>query len=72
VQDNARTLSEVFSTTSADGSVLGFVMSVIPDTNAPVLWIQDHMSQNESGRTYLPGLFFKQPVIHITLPRVAG
>jgi protein ImuA len=71
VQASARTLSEVFSTTSADGGVLGFVMSVIRGTDAPILWVQDHMSQNEAGRPYLPGLSVRQPVIHITLPRAA-
>ncbi len=29
------------------------------------------MSQNESGRPYLPGLMTQRPVIHITLPRAA-
>ncbi len=71
VQAGARTLSEVFSTTPSDGGVLGFVMSVVPGTHAPILWVQDHMSQNEAGRPYLPGLMTKQPVIHITLPRAA-
>jgi protein ImuA len=70
-QASARTLSEVFSITSSDGGVLGFVTSVVPATNAPILWLQDHMSQNEAGRPYLPGLSAKQPVIHITLSRAA-
>ncbi len=70
-QATARTLSEVFSTTSTDAGLSGFVMSSIPRRNAPVLWVQDHMSQNEAGRPYLPGLWSRRPMIHITLPRAA-
>ena len=70
-QAGARTLSEVFSATSSDGGVLGFVTSVVPATNAPILWLQDHMSQNDAGRPYLPGLSANQPVIHMTLSRAA-
>jgi protein ImuA len=70
-QATARTLSEVFSTTSTDGGVAGFVMSSIPRRDAPILWVQDHMSQNEAGRPYLPGLMARRPIIHITLPRAA-
>jgi protein ImuA len=68
-QASARTLSEVFATTAMDGGVSGFVLSTIPRTEVSILWVQDHMSQNESGRPYLPGLMTKQPMIHITLPR---
>jgi protein ImuA len=71
VQAGARTLSEVFATTSTDGGVLGFVMSVIPKAAASILWVQDHMSQVETGRPYLPGLMISRSVIHITLPRAA-
>jgi protein ImuA len=70
-QARARTLSEAFSATSTDGGVAGFVMSGIPCTDAPILWVQDHMSQNEAGRPYLPGLWARRPIIHITLPRAA-
>lgn len=71
VPATARSLSEVFSITPSDGGVLGFVMAVVPRADAPILWVQDHMSQNESGRPYLPGLSAKHSMIHITLPRVA-
>jgi protein ImuA len=71
VHADARTLSEVFSTTSTDGGVSGFVMSAIRDTNAPVLWVQDHMSQNEAGRPYLPGFPAQRPMVHVTLSRAA-
>jgi protein ImuA len=71
VQAKARTLSEVFSATSADGGVAGFVMSVLPKASAPILWVQDHLSQGESGRPYLPGLIARRQVLHLTLPRAA-
>jgi protein ImuA len=71
VQANARTLSEVFSATPTDGGASGFALSSIPHADAPVLWVQDHMSQNEAGRPYLPGLIPARTLIHITLPRAA-
>lgn len=70
-QAKARTLSEVFSATASDGGVSGFVLSAICAANAPILWVQDHLSQNESGRPYLPGFPSRHPVLHITLPRAA-
>lgn len=46
-------------------------MTSIPRSDTPILWVQDHMSQTEAGRPYLPGLMSRRPVIHITLPRAA-
>jgi protein ImuA len=71
MQTFARTLSEVFCVTSTEASVSGFVMSAIPVTDAPMLWVQDHLSQMESGRPYLPGLGTKRQVLYLTLPRAA-
>lgn len=70
-QLGAQTLSEVFPVSATDGSALGFVLSMIPRTQAPILWVQDHMSQTEAGRPYLPGLVTQRPVIQITLTRTA-
>ncbi len=70
-QANARTLSEVFATTSTDGGVTGFVMSGFVDAQMPIFWVQDHLSQNEAGRPYLPGLTAQGQVLHLTLPRAA-
>ena len=70
-QLGAQTLSEVFPVSATDGSALGFVLSMIPRTQAPILWVQDHMSQTEAGRPYLPGLVTQRPVIQITLSRTA-
>jgi protein ImuA len=68
---SARTLSEIFLPTAADAGALGFVLSVIPATNAPILWVQDHMSQTESGRPYMPGLRPGRSLIYLTLSRPA-
>jgi protein ImuA len=70
-QAHARTLSEVFSATPSDGGASGFALYSMPHADAPILWIQDHMSQNEAGRPYLPGLIPACSLIHITLPRAA-
>lgn len=71
MQATALTLSEVFPTTATDAGASAFVLSAVPKTAAPVLWVQDHVSQTEAGRPYLPGLMAKRPVIHLTLPRAA-
>ena len=70
-QLGAQTLSEVFPASATDGSALGFVLSMLPRTQAPILWVQDHMSQTEAGRPYLPGLVTQRPLIQITLTRTA-
>ena len=71
LQAHARTLSEVFADSPTDGGGVGFVLSTLPGTAAPILWLQDQMSQSESGRPYLPGLLAMRAVIHLTLPRAA-
>lgn len=48
-------LSEVFGETMADAGMVGFVVSQIARTPAPILWIQDRMSRKETGRPYLAG-----------------
>jgi protein ImuA len=69
LQASACMLSEIFPMTAAEGSVSGFVLSSAPKTSTPILWIQDSVSQKEAGRPYLPGLFAKRSLIHLTLPR---
>ena len=71
LQAHARTLSEVFAVSPTDAGGVGFVISTIAGTVAPILWLQDQMSQSESGRPYLPGLMANRAVIHVTLPRAA-
>lgn len=68
---SACTLSDIFPTTATEGSVSGFVLSSAPGTGAPILWIQDSVSQKEAGRPYLPGLLPGRSLIHLALPRAA-
>ena len=39
-----------------DGAVTGFVMACLPQSKAPVLWVQDRASRLENGRLYGAGL----------------
>lgn len=52
----APTLSEVFAGAVSDASAVGFVLSQLPASGGPVLWVQDRVSRSESGRPYMPGL----------------
>jgi protein ImuA len=70
-QAGALTLSEVFTTTAADAAGAGFVLSILPRGETPLLWVQDSLSAKEAGRPYLPGLGTDRPLIHITLSRAA-
>jgi protein ImuA len=70
-QASAPTLSEAFSTTASDGAVAGFVLAMLPKSDAPVLWVQDALSEKEAGRPYLPALKVARPVIYITRSRAA-
>jgi protein ImuA len=65
------TLSEVFSTTVADGAGVGFALAMLPKGTAPLFWVQDSVSEKEAGRPYLPGLRTDRPLIHMTLGRAA-
>jgi protein ImuA len=44
---------------------------MLPKGDAPIVWVQDALSQKEAGRPYLPGLRLGRPVIHLTLGRAA-
>ena len=52
----AAILRDVLSGGPFDGAVTGFVMSCLPDSPDPVLWISDRMSRRENGRLYGPAL----------------
>lgn len=49
-------LSEVFAAGVVDAAAVGFVLSQLPASDGPVLWVQDRLSCRESGRPYMPGL----------------
>lgn len=63
-------LSEVFAETVADAGALGFVLSQLAKSPAPVLWIQDRLSRRETGRPHLSGLGSGRPLLlmHIARP----
>ena len=65
------TLSEVFPAHPTDASAIGFVLSRLPRTNAPVLWVQDRLSRKEAGRPSLAGSGANRPVIMVDLSRAA-
>ncbi|MCV3272827.1 ImuA family protein [Roseobacter sinensis] len=64
-------LSEVFSQTVTDAGAIGFVLSRLPKTSAPILWVQDRLSCKEAGQPYLPGLGVHPPVIWVNVGRPA-
>jgi protein ImuA len=49
-------LRDVLAGGCFDGAITGFVLSCLPDSDAPVLWISDRMSRRENGRLYGPAL----------------
>ena len=49
-------LRDVLSGGPFDGAVTGFVLSCLPDSEAPVLWVSCRMSRRENGRLYGPAL----------------
>ena len=65
------TLSEVFPQTPADAGATGFLLSRLPRTQAPILWVQDRISRKEAGRPALAGIGLMRPVIMVDLSRAA-
>lgn len=65
------TLSEVFPDHPADASAVGFALSRLPRTHAPILWVQDRLSRKEAGRPALAGLSADRPIIMVDLSRAA-
>lgn len=67
----ACTLSEAFPGTPTDASAIGFILSRLPRTDAPILWVQDRLSRKEAGRPMLAGVGIKRPIIMVDLARAA-
>lgn len=65
------TLLEAFPAAPADASVMGFVLSRLPRTNAPILWVQDRLSRKEAGFPALAGMGADHPIIMVDLSRAA-
>ena len=49
-------LRDVISAKPFDGAVTGFVLSCLPQSKAPVLWVSDRMTRRENGSLYGPSL----------------
>jgi len=65
------TLSEAFPNTPTDASAVGFALSRLPRSSAPILWVQDRLSRKEAGRPALAGLPADRPVIMVDLSRAS-
>ncbi|WP_156788392.1 ImuA family protein [Roseobacter sp. CCS2] len=65
------TLSEAFLSPPTDASAVGFALSQLPPTNAPILWAQDRLSRKEAGRPALAGMPADRPIIMVDLSRAA-
>ena len=63
------TLSEAFPNHPTDASAIGFALSRLPRTNAPILWVQDRLSRKEAGRPAFAGMPSDHPVIMVDLSR---
>lgn len=48
-------LHEATAARPFDAAATAFVLAALPETGAPVLWVQDRLSRREGGRLYLPG-----------------
>ena len=49
-------LRDIVSGKPFDGAVTGFVLSCLPESRDPVLWVSDRMARRENGRLYGPSL----------------
>lgn len=59
LQKDRHVLSEAFPAVAIDAGVLGFVLASCGKSGGPLLWVQDRLSQKETGSPYLPGLHYK-------------
>lgn len=63
-------LRDVLAGGPFDAAVSAFVLSCLPDSAAPVLWVQDRMSRRENGRLYgaaLRGFGFAGQVLRVSV-----
>jgi protein ImuA len=65
----APTLSEIFPETAQDPAAVAYMLSRLPKTDAPVLWVQDRLSRRESGKPYLAGSGTERPILRVDLSR---
>jgi protein ImuA len=63
------TLVEIFPDTVVDGAATGFVLAHLKPGGGPVLWVQDRLSQRESGRPYPAGFDPGLRFLHLAVGR---
>jgi protein ImuA len=63
------TFSEIFPETVTDTAAIGYMLSRLSRTDAPILWVQDRLSYRETGRPYLAGMNTTRPIIMVNLSR---
>ena len=67
---DVRVLTDVLPAKPFDPAAMGFLLSLLPASQAPVLWVQDRMSMRENGRLYSPGVQgfgLTQPILHVAV-----
>ena len=67
---DTRVLTDILPSKPFDPAGTGFMLSLLPSSQAPVLWVQDRMSARENGRLYTPGIQafgLTQPILHVAV-----
>ena len=67
---DVRVLTDVLPAKPFDPAGMGFLLSLLPSSRAPVLWVQDRMSMRENGRIYTPGaqaFGLTQAILHVAV-----
>ena len=67
----AATLAEIYPERITDAAAVAYMLTRLPRTDAPILWVQDRLSRRESGRPYLAGIGTRRPIIMVDLSRAA-
>lgn len=63
-------LTDLFPVGTSGSAATGFVLSLLPRANGPILWVQDYISRRENGHLYTPSLKafgVDQAVLHVTV-----
>ncbi|WVX51632.1 hypothetical protein ROLI_047340 (plasmid) [Roseobacter fucihabitans] len=65
------TASEIFPDATKDAAAIGYVLSRLTRSSAPILWVQDRLSRKETGQPYLASIGIIRPIITVDLSRAA-
>lgn len=67
---DVRVLTDLLPAKPFDPAAMGFLLSLLATSQAPLLWVQDRMSARENGRIYTPGtqaFGLTQPILHVAV-----